>query len=214
MSEYTYKQLCYLNTYTMTLVQCSQCYKMVQRGNLSRHLNQHRPYIDCQNCGKAVREHLLEKHLIICRDNIDSRLCDRRHTEELPEPNTSSCHGLFRRFNLSSTAQDYDNVLDELCQEAKRILKIVLKANPVKAQFVLTLEFVHDGLDEASYTQATFWTICEPLLIGSDLDSYVERVKAQQKLAIENFERLGSGWQYDSFIDAKIEVAKYLPLSL
>ena len=197
----------------MTLVECSQCHKMVHRGNLSRHLNRHRPYIDCQICGKAVKEYLLEKHLIICNDNIDSRLCDRRHTEELPEPNASSCNGFFRRFNLSSTALAYDDVLEELCQEAKRILKIVLKTNPVKAQFVLTLEFVHDDLDKGSYTQATFWTICEPLLIGSDLDSYFERVKAQQKLDIENFERLGSGWQYNSFIDAKIEVAKYLPLS-
>ena len=187
---------------------------MVQRGNLSRHLNRHRPYVDCQNCGKAVREHLLEKHLIICRDDIDARLCDRSHTEELPEPNLSSCNGLFRRFNLSSTALEYDSVLEELCKEAKIILNIILKTNPVKAQFVLTLQFVHSDIDKESYTQATFWTICEPLLIGSDLDSYVERVKAQQKLAIENFERLGSGWQYDSFVDAKIEVAKYLPLSL
>ena len=195
----------------MTLVECSHCHKMVKKGYLARHLNRHSAYVDCQKCGIAVKEHLLEKHSIICRDNIDSRLCDRSHTEELPEPNASSCNGFFRRFNLSSSAIDCDGMLEELAEEARKILEVLLRINPVKAQFVLTLEFVHDGIVE-EHMQATFWTICEPLLKGSNLSSYLGRVKAQQTLAIEKFEKLGSGWRFESFVDAKIEVAKYCPL--
>ena len=61
--------------------------------------------------------------------------------------------------------------------------------------------------------ESTFRTIIEPIAFGDDIVAYMSRVKAQQQMQIEKFQRLGSGWIYSSLVLAHLDIAKYIPLT-
>ena len=196
-------------------VECPQCEVTVRSDHLSRHLNTHQPFVTCQNCSKSVREDKMEGHLILCQDGVDERICNRQHVELIPVCGASSINGFFRSFELSiDNPEDYDDVLDDTCTESEYILEQLLKDQPLKSQIILTISFIHhDHEGEISYTEATFRSSCEPLLLGDDIKQYLGRVRSKLRLLIENFERMGSGWIYNSLISAKLEVAKFKPLT-
>jgi len=127
---------------------------------------------------------------------------------------SSSVNGHFKRWDLAiQRTENYDEMLDETCARSKDILQELLKVQPVKAQVILTVGFSHaHGGEGDVYTEATFRTICEPLLIGSNLPEYLSRVKDQHLLSIEGFERLSSGWTYDTLVGAHLDAARYKPL--
>ena len=197
-------------------VQCPQCDVSLRSNTLSRHLNIHQPFVSCQNCSKSVRSDKMERHLILCKDGVDERLCNRKHVERLPQCSRSSLNGFFQSFDLNvESVEEYDGVLQDVGQESRMILEELLKVHPLKSQIIITISFIHHDLEgEVSYTEATFRTHCEPILMGDNIEQYVGRVTAELRLAIENFERMGSGWVYNSLISAKLEIAKFSPFSL
>ena len=205
----------HLNTHKTQYQDCTQCSKSICVKTMVRHLKTHLPLVPCANCTRPIREDKMPAHLILCNDGVDERLCNRHSVDHLPECSASSIDGFFRRWDLHvAPSSDYDTMLTTVAEAAKDILQNILLANPVKSQFTISVGFTHDELDgSTSFTEAFFRTRMEPVLIGDNLDSYLARVAALLRLQIEDFERLGSGWSYDNLISARLEAARYVPLT-
>ena len=54
---------------------------------------------------------------------------------------------------------------------------------------------------------------CEPILPGDNLVGYLQCCMSLIRLQIEQYECLGSGWIYEKFKCAHLDLAKYDPLS-
>ena len=205
----------HLNTHKPKYDPCPECGISISSRYLSSHLKTHLPMLTCPNCPRLVREDKMPEHAILCNDGIDERLCNRECVDHLPECDSSSVSGFFRRWDLDvSPSDDYDTMLSNVTESAKPILENVLQSNPVKSQITISVGLTHEEIDgSASYTEAYFKTRIEPILIGDDLDTYLARVAAQLRMKIQDFERLGSGWVYDSLILARLELARFVPLT-
>ena len=205
----------HLNTHKSQYQDCAQCGKSIGSRKMTAHLKTHLPQVPCPNCTRVLREDKMQEHMILCKDGVDERLCNRSCVDHLPECSASSIDGFFRRWELDvAPSKDYDTMLSDVCGAAKVVLEDVLLTNPVKSQFNISVGFTHDEVDgSTSFTESFFRTRMEPILIGDDLHAYLARVTAQLRLQIENFERLGSGWSFDHLISARLELARYVPLT-
>ena len=174
----------------------------------------HLQYLACENCQCSIREDEMDGHLILCKDGIDHRICNRDQVELTPCA-ASSVNGYFKRWDIKiANPEDYHQMLEEYCQESSIILTEVLKLHPVKVQAIVTVGFEHSHPEGVDYVESTFRTIIEPIAFGDDIVAYMSRVKAQQQMQIEKFQRLGSGWTYSSLVSAHLDIAKYIPLTI
>ena len=101
----------------------------------------------------------------------------------------------------------------ESCSAAKQKIIQILQSHPVKAQLVISLSFHKHVNGEEEQSEKIFRSICEPLLLGDNVDDFLSRAKSYIRHGIDTYERLGSGWIFDELQWAHIEIAKYSPLS-
>ena len=195
-------------------VECPNCNLKIKKTLLKRHLRRHQKFVTCHNCQNSIAEDKLNHHLILCNFKIDHKLCNRSNVEEI-DCDSSSINGFFKRWDLPiENTNMYEEMLSDVCRESKEILDGLLQAHPVKAQVIINIGFSHTHPDGGDvYTEATFRTICEALLIGDNIHEYLSRVKDQHRMSIESFERLASGWNYEHLISAHLEAAKFNPLT-
>ena len=196
-------------------VECTVCHLTMQENHLSRHLKTHNPTESCKFCNKQFRTDRLLKHETLCKDGIDERLCDRSCVDELSTPpDSSSISGFFRSYELNvPKTKDYDQVLIDTCQSARVLLEEVIKSGALKVQIIISLTFMKVNLDGEQTSDKTFRSICEPLLLGDDIDALLNRAKTYIHARIEEYERHGSGWTFKEFHCAHLDMAKYSPLS-
>ena len=199
-------------------VQCSVCLKNMRSDNLGRHMATHNKMKTCHYCKKEVREDKLPKHEILCRDKIDESHCNRtsgihQHTEN--DLDCSSVSGYFNTYTLSvNNSPDYDDILNQTCAATEEKLYAYLSKHPIKAQIIVTLLFFKNNVNgDREESEKSFRSNCEPLLIGDDVNQYLVRCKEIIRLEIDTYERHGSGWIYDKLCSAKLEIARYNPLS-
>ena len=200
--------------HTHQKTKCSECNAVVKQSYMKRHMKRHEKFVNCENCHRDVAERKFAQHLILCNSKVDHNLCDRNNVEMLPCA-SSSVNGYFKRWEIPiEKVENYDDMLQELGEKLKIMLGNLLQTDPLKVQVIITVGFNHDHVDEGSvYTEVTFRTICEPILLGDSLDEYISRVKDQHRLSIESFERLASGWVYECLMAAFLDGAKYKPLT-
>ena len=192
---------------------CKVCSTTVRSDTLGRHIKTHNSSFPCHHCQKKIRSDKLLRHETLCRDNIDERICHRDEVDCLLDPTTTSVSGYFSSYLLDIPEKhDYDEILIDTCNLAKGLLKEVLKRTPVKAQLVLGLTFYKTGVEGTTRSEKCFRSVCEPLLMGSDIASFMTRAKSYIKGRIEEYERYGSGWIFDHSNCAHLEIAKYCPL--
>ena len=125
-------------------------------------------------------------------------------------------HGYFKTFSLDidSEAKDYDGILEEVCRVSKKNLTSKVLVHPIKAQVVVDLTFYKTlPTGEKETSEKCFRSICEPILLADNISDYLARARAYIKEQIQSYERLGSGWVYESFSGASLDLAKYNPLS-
>ena len=194
-------------------VSCNVCSTAMRLDTLGRHLKTHNLSFPCQHCKKMIRSDKLLRHEILCRDKIDDRNCHRSGVECLPDPLATSVSGYFSSYLLDVPEKhDYDEILNDTCNMAKELLKEFLKRGPVKAQLLIELTFYKTGVERTTRSEKCFRSVCEPLLLGSDLVRFMARTKSYIKDKIEEYERYGSGWIFDRSNCAHLEIAKYCPL--
>ena len=198
-------------------VTCKICSAKMSSDKLGRHLKIHNPSVPCKFCKKDVRTDRLLRHKALCKDGVHERLCDRTEVEKFPDrPVASSVGGFFTSYELKiKDSKDYDVILDKTCSNAQTVLKECLKRTPVKAQIVLGLTFYKDidAMANNATSEKYFRSICEPVLVGDDLDKFFNRAKVYIRGKIDEYQRYGSGWIFDGSKCAHLELAKYCPLA-
>ena len=195
---------------------CPYCAKNMRSDMLKAHIATHNITIACRYCKKQIRMDKLIRHETLCQDQIDDSLCTRSDVQELPpDPKCCAVSGCFKSYELQIPGEitDFDTIISNVSEAAKALLSQILKEQSIKSQVLLSLSFYRHNEEENEVVSRTFRSICEPLLIGDPIDSYLGRVKAYIRKAIEEYERFGSGWLFDKFHSAHVEVAKYRPLS-
>ena len=197
------------------VTECGICHEKVRVDNLRKHMLSHNPMKKCKFCKVRVREDQLKRHEILCKDHVDERLCNRQGVEMLQtDIECSSVHGLFKSFKLGVVdAVDYDQIIHNTLEASKTLLTELIKKTPIKAQIVLALSFYRETPDEKLLAEKVFRSICEPLILGDNIDNFLGRANSYIREQIAVYERLGSGWLFDHFDKANLEVAKYCPLS-
>ena len=103
------------------MVECPKCGKTLRSDNLSRHIRSHNESKECRFCKKSYRSDRLLKHEALCQSTVDETMCDRRAgATRLDDCDiTSSISGFFRSIQLHvDSSNDYDNILDAVCNEA------------------------------------------------------------------------------------------------
>ena len=105
------------------------------------------------------------------------------------------------------------DVLDNTCQEAKSRILDVLQHHPIKAHLIITLDFHRYVEYDDIRQEKTFHSLCEPILKTDNVDEFLSRAKIYIRHGLETYEKMGSGWIFDSFKSAYIDIAKYTPLS-
>ena len=196
-------------------VECPVCGGVFRSDHLNRHLLTHNQFKSCRYCKNQIRSDKLFRHEVLCKSLVDERLCNRFNVESLHHTtHCSSVSGHFTCLELAVEDEiDYDAILWNACADAKRLLESLLSHHPVKAQLVLVLSFYRQPEDRNEVSEKVFRSICEPLLLGDDIDEFLARVRIYIRGQIQNYERLGSGWIYEGLKCARLEVAKYNPLS-
>ena len=183
--------------------------------NLYRHKKAYNPTKPCKYCKKEIRSDLLKRHELLCKDGVDERLCNRECDRDSSAlPSSHSVNGLFKNYQLDvEDAMDYDVVLNNIMTTAKTLLQKIVTTQPIKAQIVLNIKFNNTttGLVDY-YADASFRSICEPLVMGDSLDGFLDRAKAYIHTNITTFEEMGSGWRYHELNSANLEAACYRPL--
>ena len=199
------------------LMECPICHKQMRSDTLKRHLPTHNPSSSCKVCKKEVRSDQLLKHELLCESKMDESLCNRYigvHEHIDDDEYCSSVSGFFKSFELQiDNSGDYDRIILDSCTAAKSKILHFLSKHPIKTQLVITLSFYKGVYEETECSEKVFRSICEPLLVGDDVDEYLIRAKAYIRHGIEVYERLGSGWIFDGLKCSHLEVAKYSPLS-
>ena len=199
-------------------VQCPECSKIMRSDTLDRHLVTHKAKNVCRYCKKDVREDQLPKHEVLCKDKVDEKHCNRstgihQHIEN--DPDCSSVAGFFNTYNLNvEGSSDYDVILNETCHAARDKLTAYLYKHPIKAQIIVTLVFYKNNVNgDKEESEKAFRSVCEPLLIGDEIDPFLLRTKETIRLEIDTYQRFGSGWIFDKHCNSKLEIARYSPLS-
>ena len=199
------------------MVECPKCFKRMRSDKLKRHLPAHNSKHPCNSCKKLFRSDKLARHEVLCHSHIDESLCNRYsgvHEHMDNDEHCSSVSGYFRSFDLNvEKSSDYDQILADSCTAAKKKITQILRAHPIKAQLVISLSFHKHVHGEEERSEKMFRSICEPLLLGDNVDDFLSRAKSYIRHGIETYERLGSGWIFDDLQCAHIEIAKYSPLS-
>ena len=197
-------------------VECPKCEKMMRSDKLKTHLLQHNEKVECKFCKKSIRSDQLLKHETLCQTSVDESLCDRRTgVSPLDDcDHKSSISGFFRSIELPITSStDYDNILDEACQLSKEKLTSYVSRHPVKAQIVIKLAFYKERFGEREEMDKVFRSLCEPIKLGDDIDTFLQRAKHYIRARIDEYQKLGSGWLFEKSHCAHLELAKYNPLS-
>lgn len=197
------------------IIECPHCKNSMRADNLSRHIVLHNDMVPCRFCKVSVRSDLLLKHETICKDKVDEKLCNRKEVEKLDTcPSSSSVCGYFTIYNLDvEQSSDYDKILGDVCNAASTQLMDLVLCHPIKTQIIASLLFYKEKFGEREESEKTFRSICEPLLIGDNIEEFLARARTYIKARIEEYERLGSGWIFDKLQSAHLEVAKYSPLA-
>ena len=197
------------------IVKCPTCQRRFRSDTLNKHLKTHNPSKKCKYCKRDVRSDLLLRHETLCKDGVDETLCNRGDCTWMEsELESSSVKGCFRIYNLDiENSVDYDVILSNATAKASTFLQNLVSIHPIKSQIVLDLEFYHDSYEGRDYANKIFRSIMEPVLVGDNLCKYLARAKTYIKGQIELYERQGSGWQFDQFNKAWLEISKYSPLS-
>ena len=197
------------------IVSCPHCEKPFRSNNLKRHLQTHNIRKNCRHCSKSIRQDLLFKHELVCQTNVKEQECNRFSGVQLINDCTfhSLVSGCFRTYELNvESGKDYEDILTYSCQQAKLRILDVLQHHPIKAQLIITLNF-HRYIVCNDIKENTFRSLCEPILKTDDVDDFLSRAKIYIRHRLETYEKMGSGWIFDSFKNAYIDVAKYMPLS-
>ena len=198
-------------------VECEKCGISVSSNKLNKHMLTHNELKPCPNCKKEFRSDRLTKHALLCQANVDETLCDRTSgvKERLEhDVDCTSVSGYFKCFKLDiPDSLDYDQIILDSCRSAEKKLLQILQLHPVKAQIVIELTFYREVEGVKDYQEKVFRSICEPLLAGDWLSDYFSRVKPYIRARIDEYVRHGSGWIFDQFLNASLEIAKYTPLS-
>ena len=199
------------------LVQCPICNKAIRSDNLKRHLPTHNSNGTCSACKKQIRSDQLFKHELLCQAKLDESLCNRYsgvHEHLDSDEQCSSVSGFFKSYELQvDESSDYDRIILDSCTAAKSKILNFLGRHPIKCQLVIGLSFYKGVYEETESSEKVFRSLCEPLVAGDDIDEYLARVKSYIRHGIEVYERLGSGWIFDTLKCSHLEVAKYTPLS-
>lgn len=202
------------------ILHCTVCDKGVPSNKLNRHMLVHNPMVPCPTCGDEFRSDKLPRHSILCKDGIAESTCNRYSGVSEIDGSGSGCFtsvgGFFKSHNLEieSERKGYDEILDEVCGVSEKMLNSQVKSHPIKAQVAMDLIFYKTlPTGEKETSQKCFRSICEPILLTDHIPDYLARVKAYIKLQIEEYERHGSGWIYDFFSHANLDIARYNPLS-
>ena len=196
-------------------VNCPHCGKELLSNNLKLHIKSHNIMTLCRFCKKQVRVDKLLKHETLCHDKVDETLCNRSNVQMLKtSPTSTSVSGYFNSYKLNVEDNfDYDTIIARTLEATKSLLLQFVTEHPIKAQIVITLSFYRQITEEREVSDKVFRSICEPLLMGDDINNFLNRAKVYIRAQIDAYERLGSGWIYDHFQCSHIEVAKYDPLS-
>ena len=153
----------------------------MKSNKLNRHLATHNENKMCRYCKKEIREDKLEKHEVLCKDKVNEKHCNRTDgiCEQVEsDPDCSSVAGLFNSYTLKvDDTSDYDIILNDTCDAAKKKLVEYLIKHPVKAQIIISLVFYkNDASGERVESEKVFRSVCEPLLIGNDIGEFLTRV--------------------------------------
>ena len=197
------------------IIQCPHCDKALRSDNLKRHIQSHDIRKECIHCGNLVREDMLFKHQLICRTNVQEHECNRFSGVQLMNDyaSRSSVSGCFRTYDLNvESGKDYEDILTYTCRQAKLRILDVLQHHPIKAQLIITLNF-HRYVVCDNIKENTFRSLCEPILKTDNVEDFLSRAKIYIRHGLETYEKMGSGWIFDSFNSAYIDIAKYTPLS-
>ena len=175
-------------------VECSKCGKSVRSDNLTRHIATHNEQIPCSYCKKNIREDKLPRHEVLCRNKVDETHCNRTsgiHQHIDDDLDCSSVSGYFNTYTLSiHSSSDYDDVLNQTCAAAEEKLLAYLSKHPIKAQIIISLLFYKNNANgDREESEKSFRSQCEPLLIGDDVNQYLERCKEIIRLEIDTYER-------------------------
>ena len=195
------------------IIQCSHCDKALRSDNLKRHIQSHDMRKECIHCGNLVREDMLFKHQLICRTNVQEHECNRFSGVQLMNnyASRSSVSGCFRTYDLNvDSGKDYEDILTYTCRQAKLRILDVLQHHPIKAQLIITLNF-HRYVVCDNIKENTFRSLCEPILKTDNVEDFLSRAKIYIRHGLETYEKMGSGWIFDSFNSAYIDIAKYTP---
>ena len=183
-------------------VDCPECNKPFRSDNLKRHLSTHSKLIkECRYCKKQIPEINLLKHETLCQDKVDERLCNRSCVDRLETMATcTSVSGFFNVYELKvEQSNDYDVILKRTCNAANLLLQDFVKYQPVKVQIVVDLLFYKQTLDGREESEKVFRSLCEPLILGDNISSLLNRAESYIRARIEEYERHGSGWIFDQF---------------
>ena len=181
---------------------------------LSRHSKTHNPTTPCKFCNEHIRVDKLLKHETLCKDKIDPRFCDR--TTSVIGDGRLTCeavNGTFRSYELNILKhKDYELIMTEVTRAAKHLIVKLLEQGPIKAQIIVTLTFEKRNNEGYITSEKVFRSICEPLVLGDDLEKYVSRVKYYIMQRIQEYERHGSGWVFKEYNCSNVDVADFHPL--
>ena len=198
---------------------CSKCGKEIRTDQLNKHMLTHNPEEPCAKCGIKFRTDKLQKHQVLCEFDVNEEVFNRHYGVCDLVEGVESCEsvkGFFKTFALDVVVDnpDYDIILKAVTEAAGKLLKIYQKRHPVKAQILVTLSFYkNDPSGEKIEAEKLFCSACEPILPADDLIGYLQRSISLIRLQIEQYERHGSGWIYEKFKCAQLDLAKYDPLS-
>ena len=197
------------------IVECQHCGIQLRSDILNRHLVTHNTMRSCKFCKKLLRRDKLLKHETLCHDKVDETLCNRAGVQRLETSSTcSSVCGYFNFYKLNvENSNDYDKIIESTLHSAKVLLQDFVKQQSIKAQIVIELLFYKHTVGEREVSEKVFRSLCEPLLMGDDIDSFLNRAKIYIRARIDEYERHGSGWIFDQLQCSHLEVAKYSPLS-
>ena len=195
-------------------VECPHCQKKMGSTKLKAHIPTHNIMKPCKFCKNDFRSDRLLKHEALCQSKVDESLCSRSSVERLDaEEQCASVSGFFKSYQLQvEKSGDYDEVISNTCTAAKDLLTKLLKKHPIKAQVVIGLSFYRQTLGEKVLSEKIFRSICEPLLMGDDVEDFLGRAKTYIKARIEEYEKYGSGWIFDELKCSHLEAPKYTPL--
>ena len=152
------------------------------------HILTHNIKKPCKYCKKDIRSDLLLKHELLCQSKVDETLCNRYtgvHDHLDSDSTCSSVSGFFKSFELDvEDSADYDQIISYTCLAAKAKLSDYFQNHPVKAQIIISLSFYKQIHGEKDTSYKAFRSLCEPLLVGDNIDDFLSRAIVHIKAGI------------------------------